>query len=140
MPTKNLTKRLGITLAALAVITLPLPPIILPSVYTRTEIKGDEMSITKRKGLTSKVTYTHSEDKNEIEIYNFNMLSKSYGSISLKDYNQDNVVDEIYFNENPLTEGNLKIERPKDKDFNSAFFNEADKIYQEQIKRIEEIK
>ena len=49
---------------------LYLSPCILPPFETETKINGNEISITKRKGLFSTVTYTISKDKNEIEIYN----------------------------------------------------------------------
>lgn len=114
-------------------------PGIIPSVYTGTKTNGDEIiSITKRKGLFSMVSVT-SEDKGKIMIYNFNVFSNSPILINLTDYNKDNLVDEIYFSDDPLTENSLTIERPKKgESLNSEIFQEADKIYQEQIKRFKD--
>ena len=110
-------------------------PSIIPSFHTGTKINGNEIEITKRKGLFSMVTYYNTPSKNEIEIYNFNKFSDSYGLIGLRDNNKDNVVDEIYFSNNSLTETNLNIKRSED-----DFFEEADKIYQEEIKRFNDSK
>ena len=115
-----------------------LPPAILPSFETGTKIHRDEISITKRKGLFSTVTYEISKDRNAIHIYNYNRFSKNYGLTNLRDYNKDGVVDEIYFSDNPLTENTLKIKRTEKCDFH--FFEEADKIYKEQIKRFKDEK
>ena len=113
-------------------------PAIIPSLNSGTKINGDEISVTKRKGLFSTVTYEISKDGNAIHIYNYNRFSKNYGLTNLRDYNKDGVVDEIYFSDNPLTENTLKIKRTEKCDFH--FFEEADKIYKEQIKRFDDEK
>lgn len=133
---KNLISSLAVLGTGLGLIYLL--PSIIPSLNSGTKINGDEISITKRKGLFSEVTYKISKNGNAIDVYNYNHFSKSYGLIGLDDYNKDGVVDEIYFSDNPLTNTNLKIKRPKEDDSNSYFFKEADKIYQEQIKRFKE--
>ncbi len=98
---------------------------------TKSEIKEKEINI--KKDLTNEIIYRNSEDKNNLTMHNFNT---SYGLIILTDYNKDNVVDEIYFSNNPLTKCPLEIKRPeKGYHVNSQIFQEADKIYQKEIKR-----
>lgn len=136
---KNLKNHLLFSAKLVAGVTLCLGvgylgSLIFPLNNTKSEIKEKEINI--KKDLTNEIIYRNSEDKNNLTMHNFNT---SYGLIILTDYNKDNVVDEIYFSNNPLTKCPLEIKRPeKGYHVNSQIFQEADKIYQKEIKRFKE--
>jgi len=103
---------------------------LIPPFYTGTKVNENKISITKREGLTSIVSYEyfiHSKIES-ISFHDFNPFKESKLK-SLTDYDWDELVDEIDYGDSA---------KKRTYSIDSLAFKEADSIYQEQIRRFKE--